>query len=729
MLNLHISNAEQVAIVALQLGIIIFAARFCGDIMRKLKMPSVLGELFAGILIGPCLLGGIPLPFSGLEHGLFGMPDGLSLSSTFLQNGVKLTESLGNVTFQTYHSMLYGMAMLGSVLLLFISGLETDLRMFIRYSVVGTIVGLGGVIVSFVFGDLVGVFLLHKDFMNPVSLFMGILCTATSVGITARILSERKKVDSPEGVTILAAAVIDDVIGIVCLAIVMGIISASGQDGIHWNTIAVTSLKCIGFWFLATMVGLLLSRRIAGFLRIFKSPAIFSVLAFGMALIMAGIFELNGLAMIIGAYVTGLSLSRTDVSFAIQQMLTPVYNLLVPVFFVVMGMLVDLHAFCNVEVLKIGLIYSAVAVAAKIVGCALPASFMNFNILGSFRIGCGMIPRGEVALIIAGIGLTTLHHGAPILDTNLFGVVIIMTLLTTLLAPPLFALSLSLKGKGVKTETEDASLCRIPYVFPSSTVADLVFQRLIEILDREGYMHSSIDKENGVIQVRRDNRSFALMRGCRDFVFESSAGEIRFIRTVMYETVVELHQIVSKLKSSINPAQIMDYLPTQETSGMPIEQRDDRDAHTLIGKMLRADCIKTELEARNKQAIWLELLNLLAKKTDAVKDFQLCANDLWEREKTMTSCLQNGIALPHTRTGGVSRPVAAIGICRDGCTLDSLDGIPTRIVIMSLVPRDFNGPHLHFLAAVAEKMRDQRDVEKIVAAKCPEDVLNHFLGK
>ena len=243
MLNFELSTTQQIAVLALQLGVIIFAAKFCGDLIQKLKMPSVLGEIAAGVLIGPYVLGAIPLPLHGLEHGLFGFVS--NLGSFQPVEGAAV--ALNNVTFSAYHSSLYAIATIGSVLLLFISGLETDLRMFFRYSVVGTLVGIGGVIFSYLFGAGLGMIMLKTSFMDPRCMFLGILCTATSVGITARILSEKKKVDSPEGVTILAAAVIDDVLGIICLAIVLGLTSAmaAGGEAVAWGKIGLIALKCV----------------------------------------------------------------------------------------------------------------------------------------------------------------------------------------------------------------------------------------------------------------------------------------------------------------------------------------------------------------------------------------------------------------------------------------------------------------------------------------------------
>ena len=398
------------------------------------------------------------------------------------------------------------------------SGLETDLRMFFRYSVVGTMVGIGGVIFSFLFGSGIGIWAIqcfqHEtvSIMDPRCLFLGILCTATSVGITARILSEKKKIGTPEGVTILAAAVIDDVLGIICLAIVLGIVSAGGAAGgeINWGHIGLISIKCVGIWLGATIVGLFLARYVAKFLKIFKSPAVFATLALGIALIVSGLFEQAGLAMIIGAYVVGLSLSKTDISFAIQNTLHPLYNFFVPIFFVIMGMLVDIRVFADMNVLKVGLVYSLLAVLAKVIGCALPSLFMNFNFLGAIRIGAGMVPRGEVALIIAGIGAGMMMQidgkVQPILNSQFFGVAIIMTLATTVVAPPLLTILLGIGGKGVKKEGKVENTIHTSFNFPSETICDFVYKRLCESLENEGYMLSSLDKESGMLQIRRDTQ-------------------------------------------------------------------------------------------------------------------------------------------------------------------------------------------------------------------------------
>lgn len=243
------SVTETMSGLVLQIGIILFAVRLGGMLVKKLGIPTVLGELLAGVAIGPYALGSIPLG-SFFPHGIFPL------------NGAELAVS----------PELYGFATVASIILLFASGLETDLGMFLRYSVAGGIVGIGGVVFSFGLGNALGMIILDTGFMDPRCLFLGIMSTATSVGITARILSEKKKMDSPEGVTILAAAVFDDVLGIILLAVVLGIVAViTGGTGAGLTAGAIGSIagRAFGIWLGFTALGLIFSKRIANFLKFF----------------------------------------------------------------------------------------------------------------------------------------------------------------------------------------------------------------------------------------------------------------------------------------------------------------------------------------------------------------------------------------------------------------------------------------------------------------------------
>lgn len=702
-MNEELSLTAQIAILALQLGVIIFAARFCGDLAKKLKVPSVLGELIAGIIIGPYLLGSIGINLHGFHHGLFPLIPGASVPVS---------------------PILYGIATLGSIVLLFMSGLETDLRMFFKYSVVGSVVGIGGVIFSFVFGDIIGMIALKAAFMDPRCLFLGILCTATSVGITARILSEKKSIDSPEGVTILAAAVIDDVLGIICLAIVMGIVTVSASAGgqVNWAGIGWIAVKSFGIWLGATLLGLVLAHKIAAFLKWFKSSAIFSILSLGLALLLAGAFEQAGLAMIIGAYIMGLSLSKTDISFSIQSTLHPIYNFLVPVFFVVMGMLVDIRVLANGEVLTLGLIYSVIAVLAKVIGCALPAYFMNFNLLGSLRIGAGMIPRGEVALIIGGIGATTMMTFAdgtkgPILDPKLFGVGIIMTLITTLVAPPLLSVILGIRKKGVKKEVKDSTTVHTVFNLPSEAVADFVLRGVMENFRREGFRHSAIDKEAGIIHLRRNAMVFTMTFNDSQIVFESNPHEVFPIKTVMYETFVELHQSLNKLKELSRPEDIQKEL----FNGPAIEEKDIGKYILPVERVILSDCITTDLKGNTKEEVIRELVDLLDK-NKRLTNREKCVADVIERENTISTGFPGGLALPHGRTDGVNELVCAVGIKKDGLDFGSPDKSKAHIIVLTLCPKNSNDPYLQFMSQVAVVLNDKKNIEIIRSASGAADI-------
>ena len=505
-----------------QLGVIIISARLGGFLLKKyLRLPGVLGELVTGMVIGPYALGSVSLPGWGR---LFPLP----------------------ITEVPVSPELYAIATLASIVLLFLSGLETDLATFLRYSVVGTAVGIGGVVVSFILGDLCALFFGVADtFMSPTALFMGTIATATSVGITARILTEKRKMDSPEGVTILAGAVLDDVIGIIVLAIVIGTSKVEKAAGVvNWHHIAVIALKALTFWVACTALGLLLARRVTQLLKLFKSAELIASLAFGLALLLAGLSEKAGLAMIIGAYIMGLSLSRTDLVQLIQHELQGLYNTLIPVFFCVMGMLVDFRAMQGVVLF--GLVYSALAIVSKLVGSGLPAWLMKFSFRGALRIGVGMVPRGEVALIVAGIGLS-----AGIIPSDIFGVAIMMTMITTVIAPPLLVKSFEGGGSGLRAGGDKVQdpLKTITLEFPGSDLAEFMFARIAGAFRREEFFVYTLSHETGTIQIRKDEMTFSISQEGATLVLSSHEAHEHVLRLIVLEELLVLEDLFQSLKS------------------------------------------------------------------------------------------------------------------------------------------------------------------------------------
>lgn len=408
------------------LSLILVAAKVGGEIAERfLKIPALIGELGAGIIIGPHALGGIRI---------FDVAGPL-----FHEVGPYVSEAAahaGDVAEPAIPFVLYFVGQLGAVLLLFEAGLETDRDRFLKFIRPATAVAIGGVVFPFGLGVLITWWFGYATFDSiehaiP-ALFVGAILTATSVGITARVLGDISRLDSIEGVIILAAAVVDDVLGIVLVAVVVGIHAEGSVSG---GSVTLLIVKAVGFWLGLTLIGSIVANRISRMTMWFKSDGATLVLAITLGFIAASVAEVYfGLAMIIGAFSMGLALSATLLKeytiFAIRNG----GSILVPVFFCIIGMQVDLTALWESENLLrlalFALVVTFVAIISKVFGAGLPVMAIGFGRPRAWRIGLGMLPRGEVALIVAEIG-----RASGIIDRDIFTVAILMTVVTTVIAP------------------------------------------------------------------------------------------------------------------------------------------------------------------------------------------------------------------------------------------------------------------------------------------------------
>jgi len=686
---------HRMMLLALQLGIILFVARLGNILFEKFKMPGVLGELLAGVIIGPYCLGAITLP--GLSHGLFPL-----YSPEF-----------------PISPELYGICTIASIVLLFVVGLETDIKLFLRYSLAGSLVGTGGVITSFVLGDIMTMifskmlFGVSLGFFAPPCLFLGIISTATSVGISARILSDERMLDSPEGVTILAGAVVDDVLGIIFLAIGLGVISASKASGnINWAHIGIIAVKAVGIWLAAMVIGVIASQKISVLLKWFGDRSSIAIMAFGFALILAGLFEEAGLAMIIGAYVMGLSLSKADINRVVREKMTPIYALLVPVFFTVMGMLVNVRLLASKEVLLFGVFYTIIADVAKIVGCGFPALFCNFNMRGASRIGFGMLPRGEVTLIIAGIGLSV-----GVLNPEIFGVVVLMVLLTALIAPPALVALIKNPAGGLRKPVVSKKGPLLSFSFPSFQTADLLVAKLLGIFESEGFFVHSLSKSKQIYQLRKDSVVIGFQHRGTDIIFDCSRAEVPFINTAMYEVLAELEQTVKELKKPVD----------REAIGRKLQEYVSGTFRgTALAGYLSENLLEPKLRGRNKYEIIDELMNIL-NRNRLINNLEEARNAVFTREKTMSTGMQFGIAIPHGRTDAVDHLVCAVGIKPEGVDFKSIDGQPSKIIILTLSPKNASAPHMQFMSMVSQAL-NEKGRKALLACKTPEEMFNVLTG-
>ena len=408
--------ADPVAAVVLALAVILAAAKLGGHLAVRLGQPAVLGELVVGIVLGNLDLFGITL-FRGFA---------------------------GNPTIGV-------LAQIGVVILLFQVGLESTVRDMLRVGVPSLLVAVLGVITPFALGWGVGAWLLPGESVYAHA-FLGATLTATSVGITARVLTDIGKSQTPEARVILGAAVIDDVLGLVILAVIGGIIV--GVDRGQPLSLAQTGLvlgKAALFLFGALGLGVVLSPHLFALASRLRGPGVLLATALVVCFSFSYAAAAIGLAAIVGAYAAGLVLE--DVHFRefeqhgeppLKDLIAPIASFLVPIFFVLMGLKVDLRSFAQPEVLGLAALLIVAAIAGK-QACALGAVGGGLDRLS---IGIGMIPRGEVGLIFASIGTTLTVGGQAVISPAVFSAVVIMVVVTTLVTPPALAWSLSRRDAG-----------------------------------------------------------------------------------------------------------------------------------------------------------------------------------------------------------------------------------------------------------------------------------------
>lgn len=493
----HHDLLHSMMVLMLQIAVILLVAKIFGEIFeRYLKQPTVLGELLGGILMSPYAFGHlINIP------GVGPLFETVNLSTVMKASPLQPNFAVS--------PELWAIAQIAAIILLFMAGLETDLNRFLRYAGPATVVAVGGVVLPFVFGVFITIWLVPGlSIMEPAPLFMGAILVATSVGITARVLSDINKLDTSEGVTVLAGAVIDDVLGILVLAIVNAIaIAELAGKAIDIGLIGEIAAKAILFWLGLTFIGILASKRIEKFLNWFKSKGASFAIGLSICFASAAAAEMFGLAMIIGAYSIGLAMSGRDIAQNLEEKLSGAYNFVVPIFFTVMGMMVDINAMMPLF-WPYGVVISIAAVLGKIVGCGLPALFVGFNPVGAWRIGVGMMPRGEVALIIAGVGIAN-----GIIATDMFGVAILITLVTTLLAPPLLVPAFQRGGLGTRKEPEKV----VPIVekvegplisVPVNSIAHQVLLKdmFLDAMEETGYEKVFSSPEQGIFEIQKDGK-------------------------------------------------------------------------------------------------------------------------------------------------------------------------------------------------------------------------------
>lgn len=412
--------------ILLYLALILVGARVGGEIASRLKQPPVVGEILVGVLIGPSLLGLLP-PFEILDA-----------ANQFFAGAATAPFAPADYPTAQNLAILALLAELGVLILLFEVGLESNLAEFRRVGVSAGLVGFYGVLFSLAIGWLASdLFARRIDWvLTPAAqaqphllhAFVGATLTATSVGITARVLRDIQKIRTNEAQIILGAAVFDDVLGLIVLAIVGGlVVSAAGLSAL---AIAQVFAIALGFFFAAIVLGVVLAPRLIDLVhRIFQTPFVHLVFGVSFMLLVAYLATVVGLAAIVGAFAAGLALSASPHRHVLFDHVKPLGAIFVSFFFVVLGARVDLRHVTG-DTLPLVLLVGGVLTVAGILGklaCGLGVVGTRAN---RYVVGVGMVPRGEVGLIFALFGL---EHG--LLTNWQYTTVILVVLLTTLVTP------------------------------------------------------------------------------------------------------------------------------------------------------------------------------------------------------------------------------------------------------------------------------------------------------
>ncbi len=412
--------------VLLSLVSIYLASKIGAEVAKKIDFPPVLGELVAGVIVGVSALHLVIFPEAGLTA-----QD--SFLMTILQFVNQLTPEAAAGVFEAQSEVISVLAEIGVVILLFEIGLESDLRQLKEVGIQATLVACVGVAVPFAAGTAGLMSVFHVPAIPAI--FAGAALTATSIGITSKVLSELGQLKSKEGQIIVGAAVIDDVLGIIVLAVVASLAKTGEIDVIN---VVYLIISATAFLWGSILLGSLFNRLFVRTVQSLETRGSVVIPAFIFAFFMAFVGSTIHLEAILGSFAAGLVLDETDTRNELDELVKPIADLLVPIFFVTVGARVDLGVLNpmvpeNRSGLLIAVFLVVVAIAGKLV-----SGWATFGQAGLNRvaIGVGMIPRGEVGLVFAGIG-----SASGVLSKPLEVSIIIMVILTTFLAPPFLRLA------------------------------------------------------------------------------------------------------------------------------------------------------------------------------------------------------------------------------------------------------------------------------------------------
>lgn len=678
-------------------GVLIAAAHLGARAAAWARLPPLIGELAAGMLLSQTLLGQFPLP---------GFPAGLqSLAAPFRAPG----------------GALPALVLAAILVLLFQVGLETDIHLIRRSRPRGVWIGLAGsagilalgAATLHLCGRLPGGSVL--PLLSPSGL---ILCTAvsfSSVSPAARVLARLRRLDSPEGLGMMSAAVADRLAGMLWLIITAGALacwpSTPDARAPAWAIGTVT--RAIGFAVPVGLAGWLLARWLNRLPRETDAPSATATLLLAVLLMLIGSTGHSALALPGGAFLVGLALAHSDWRQALQARLEFVHQALVPACFAWLGMCVDLRLFADPAFLRLGGCFLAAILAGKLLGTRLPAWVAGYNTRGWLRIALGLMPRGEVALSVAMIGLL-----AGRLSGTALALVVLVVLATTLLAAPLFAPLFGGGRPGERIPFPEPPPRQMRFAFSSSESTRAMLQRLIDVLEAEGFRAQLLNRHAAIYQLSKDRTTFSLRLEGASLIVDCAAADHPLVNSAMLEVLAGIQHHLQELKRPLDALDLQRHV----AGG----RQPDRTPDKALAGMFCVNTMRPRLLADTKAAAITELIELLDDE-GLIHDRHAALGAVIAREEGMSTGLENGIAIPHARTHAVDRLVCAVGMRQEGIDFGTPDNSPARIIILLLAPIDAPAPQLQAIAHLSRILNEQGRAA-LLACDSAEDMLDVLAG-
>ena len=680
----------------LQLGVLIFAAKIGGRFFVRWHQPKVLGELLSGVIIGPYLLGGLPLPL--FSAGL------MSNASTML----------------TAPAPMYGVVTISLMVLFFLFGLETDIQQLRPSAARGVMVGLAGFLSCFGVALSLLVWLSpgmshqYPVWLSPAALFVSTIVSVTSVGLLARMLAARKRLESPAGGIVLTAAMTDNLCGLLFFTIFSGMAAGVSAGFTPSNSLLseMTLRAMLGFALVA-VCGYPIAHYMNTLALREKNYVGVFVVSSACLFIAGGVMGILGLSVMSGAYMMGVAFSATDVRHEIRERLDLVNVVLVPACFAILGMQINLRSLIHLQVAPSTLliIFLSSVMLAKILGSALSSRLAHLTFNDCLHVGVLTLPRGELslAMLMALLGITAL-------PTGLFHGVILLIIISCACASLLTKRLAAWETNAMPETLAPAKPAQITLQLPSMHTANLLINRTVAIFEADGFYAHLLNRHQILYRISRENQVIHLHGDNAHVVFNCAEHELPLVNTVLRELSSEVEQDLRELQRPLN-----DILLSKDIQHGQAEITTAGVAGILRNRFT-IETLKPRLLATTKQGAISELVSLLYE-NGLVMDREQAISDVFEREHSLSTGLEYGLAMPHARTDAVTRLTCAVGLKQEGLDFDAADHRPTRIVVLILAPTHAATPQLQLIAQLC-RLLDEQGRAALLASETAEDMFN-----